>query len=112
MDFPTKDERVFKPCEVIQLTYKSSHFLNRKLKAFSSVLYNVVMDFFRENLQAVRNNQIFVSPEKRVKSIKNPLSVYTGSGEKPNPETLFNEVIVGLHSRQELKPCFDLEKDS
>lgn len=59
---------------------KNSDHINRKLKAFSSVLYNIIMDFFKENIPIAKHNQMYISPEKRVKSIKNPLSVYTDAG--------------------------------
>lgn len=39
------------------------------------------MDYFKENLQAIKNNQAFLAPEKRLKPTKDPLVSFVDSGK-------------------------------
>ena len=79
--------------------------MNRNLKNCASILYHIIMDYFRENLEPVKDNQKHVPQERRVVPTKHPLVVF---GKKPSEEDASQEeVLLGLYSRDSLKEYLD-----
>lgn len=82
--------------------------MNRNLKNCSSILYHVIMDYFRDNIQPVKDNQKHVPAERRIVQTKNPLVVF---GKKPGEEDVSQEVLSGLYSRDVLKDYLDSNQE-
>lgn len=73
--------KVKKSSKLVKYNYSFSDYnLQRNLKSYSSVLYRMVMDIYLEHLTISKNNQSYITPEKRIKLRKEPLIAFPIDG--------------------------------